>query len=140
MTKCTFNYLEKQWVQNVLHVCLPNCQRRDKAFHPQTVKIFQCKELLIIELLKRYSNDSFMFWQLNTNFGNFKTCLNDMHPSITYRYMVLFFDEPEDFCFFHALHEIYAMMCNLLEHGLRHETDQIKMTETQISFDLADCF
>ena len=44
------------------------------------------------------------------------------------------------FWVFHALHEIYAMICNRLEYGLRHETDQIEMTETQISFDLADCF
>ena len=44
------------------------------------------------------------------------------------------------FRLFHSLHETYAMICNRLEHGLRHETDQTEMTETKISFDLADCF
>ena len=55
-------------------------------------------------------------------------------------FWMLFLDEPEDFRLFHALYEIYAMLCNRLEHGLRHETDQIEMTETQISLDFADCF
>ena len=32
------------------------------------------------------------------------------------------------------------MIYNRLEHGLRHETDHFEMTETQISFDLADYF
>ena len=53
---------------------------------------------------------------------------------------MLFLDEPEDFRLFHALHEIYAMICNRMEHGLRNETDQIEITETHISFDLADYF
>ena len=53
---------------------------------------------------------------------------------------MLFFDEPEDFRLFHALYEIYAMIWNRLEHGLRHEINRIEMTKTQISFDLVDCF
>ena len=32
------------------------------------------------------------------------------------------------------------MICNSLEHGTCYETNQIETTETQISFDLADCF
>ena len=40
----------------------------------------------------------------------------------------IFLDEPEDFCLFQALHEIYAIICNRLEHGLRHETNQIEIT------------
>ena len=66
------------------------------------------------------------------------SCYQDALPGTLF--WVLFLDEPEDFRFFHALHEIYAMICNPLEHGLLHETDQTEMTETKISFDLADCF
>ena len=55
-------------------------------------------------------------------------------------FWVHFLDEPEHFHLFRALHEIYAMICNRLEHGLRQETNRIEMTETQISFELADCF
>ena len=52
---------------------------------------------------------------------------------------VLFSGEPENFLLFHALHKIYPLICNRLEHQLRHETDQNAMTET-ISFDFAHCF
>ena len=41
-----------------------------------------------MELLKRYMEDGFIFWPLN--FENFKTCLNNMHPSIK-----LTFENPE---------------------------------------------
>ena len=45
---------------------------------------------LLIELLKRYMDDSFTFWPLKLNFENFKTFLNNMHPSINFR-----FEKPE---------------------------------------------
>ena len=54
-------------------------------------------------------------------------CYQDASPGTLF--WVLFLDEPEDFRLFHALHEIYTMICNRLEHGLRHETNRIKMTE-----------
>ena len=65
-------------------------------------------------------------------------CYQDASPGTLF--WALFLDEPEDFRLFHALHEIYSMICNSLEHGLRHETDQIEITETQISLDLSDSF
>ena len=55
-------------------------------------------------------------------------------------FWVFFLDDPEDFRLFHALHEIHSMICKILKHGLCHETDQIEMKETYISFDLADSF
>ena len=67
-------------------------------------------------------------------------------------FWVLFLDEPEDFRLFHALHQIYAMKQivitineNVIKNRqevcrLRHETDQIEITVTQISFDSADFF
>ena len=35
-----------------------------------------------MQLLKRYMDDGFIFWPLKVNFEDFKTCLNNMHPSI----------------------------------------------------------
>ena len=46
-------------------------------------------------------------------------------------FWVLFLDEPEDLRLFHVFHEIYTMICDRLEHRLRHETNQIESTETQ---------
>ena len=48
----------------------------------------ECK--LLMELLKRYTDDGFIFWPLKLNFENFKTCLNNMHPSIKFT-----FEKPE---------------------------------------------
>ena len=48
----------------------------------------ECK--LIMELSKRYMDDGFIFWPLKLNFENFKTCLNNMHPSIKFT-----FENPE---------------------------------------------
>ena len=33
MTTCTFIYLEQQWAQNVLPVCLFNCRLEETTFH-----------------------------------------------------------------------------------------------------------
>ena len=43
----------------------------------------ECK--LILELLKRYMDDGFIFLTLKLNFENSKTYLNNMHPSINSR-------------------------------------------------------
>ena len=47
---------------------------------PQYFNESECE--LIMELLKRYMDDGFIFWPLKLNFENFKTCLNNMDPSI----------------------------------------------------------
>ena len=47
---------------------------------PQYFNERECE--LIMELLKRYMDDGFIFWPLKLNFENFKTCLNNMDPSI----------------------------------------------------------
>ena len=39
-----------------------------------------------MELLKRYIDDGFVFCPLKLNFENFKTCLNNMHPSIKFTF------------------------------------------------------
>ena len=62
-----------------------------KCFTNELPKYFnesECK--LIMELLKRYMDDDFIFWLLKLNFENFKTCLNNMHPSIKFT-----FEKPE---------------------------------------------
>ena len=47
---------------------------------PQYFNESECE--LIMELLKRYMDDGFIFWPLKLNFENFKACLNNMDPSI----------------------------------------------------------
>ena len=47
---------------------------------PQYFNESECE--LIMELLKRYMDDGFIFWPLKLNFENFKTCLNNTDPSI----------------------------------------------------------
>ena len=63
MTTCTFIYLEQQWAQNVLPVCLFNCRLEEtKLFINKLPKYFnesECK--LIMELLKRYMDDGLCF-------------------------------------------------------------------------------
>ena len=39
-----------------------------------------------MELLKRYMDDGFIFWSLKVIKGNFKTCLNNMHPPIKFMF------------------------------------------------------
>ena len=57
------------------------------------------------------------------------------------RYAGCFFlDRPDNLRLFRAFHEIYAMICNRLEHGWCHEAIRIETMGIQISFDLADCF
>ena len=34
-----------------------------------------------MELLKHYMDGAFIYWPFKLNFENFKTCLNNMHPS-----------------------------------------------------------
>ena len=56
-----------------------------KLFINELAKHFnesECK--LIMELLKRYMDDGFIFWPLKLTFENFKTCLNNIHPSIKF--------------------------------------------------------
>ena len=56
-----------------------------KLFINELAKYFnesECK--LIVELLKRYMDDGFIFWSLKFTFENFKTCLNNIHPSIKF--------------------------------------------------------
>ena len=65
--------------------------KETKLFTYELPKYFnksECK--LIMELLKRYMDDGFIFWPLKLNFRNFKTCLNNMHPSIKFK-----FENPE---------------------------------------------
>ena len=52
-----------------------------KLFTNELPKYFEKSECeLIMELLKRYTDDGFIFWPLKFNFKKFKTCLNNMHP------------------------------------------------------------
>ena len=46
---------------------------------PKYFNEYECK--LIMELLKRYMGDGFIFLPLKLNFENFQTCLNNMHAS-----------------------------------------------------------
>ena len=60
---------------------------KTKLFPNELPKYFsesKCK--LIIKLLKRYMDDGFIFWPLKLNFENFKTCLNNMLPSIKFTF------------------------------------------------------
>ena len=80
------------------HKCAPSYAcltvgylKETKRFTYELPKYFnesECK--LIMELLKRYMDDGFIFWPLKLNFGNFKTCLNNMHPSSKFK-----FENPE---------------------------------------------
>ena len=58
-----------------------------KLFASEIQKYFNendCK--IIIELLKRYMDDGFIFWPEHLNFEHFKMCLNNMHPSIKFTF------------------------------------------------------
>ena len=58
-----------------------------KLFINKLPKYFNVSELkLIMELLKRYMDDGFIFCLLKLNFKNFKTCSNNMHPSIKFTF------------------------------------------------------
>ena len=78
--------------------CAPPCAcltvsylEESKLFFSELPKYFNERECkLITELLKRYMDDGFIFWPLNWNIENFKTCLNKMHPSIKFM-----FEKPE---------------------------------------------
>ena len=62
-----------------------------KLFTSELLKYFnesECK--LIMELMKRYMDDGFIFWPLKLDFENFKKCLNNLHPSIKFT-----FENPE---------------------------------------------
>ena len=76
-TKCALPY-----------VCLTvGYLEETKPFTKELPKYFnesECK--LIMELLKRYMDDGFIFWPLKLNFENFKICLNNMHPSIKFTF------------------------------------------------------
>ena len=50
----------------------------------------QSDSKLIMELLKHYMDDDFIFWPSKLNFQNFKTCLNNIHSSIKFA-----FEKPE---------------------------------------------
>ena len=80
-TKCVLPY-----------VCLAvGYLKETKRFTNELPKYFneiECK--LILELLKRYMDDGFIFWSLKLNFENFKICLNNMLPSIKFM-----FEKPE---------------------------------------------
>ena len=39
-----------------------------------------------MELLKRYVGDGFILFTLQLNFENFKTCLNNMRPSVKFTF------------------------------------------------------
>ena len=60
-----------------LYACLTvGYLEETKLFTNELPKYFnesECK--LLIELLKRYMDDGFIFWPLKLNFENFKTCL-----------------------------------------------------------------
>ena len=65
----------------------PAALEETKRFIDELPKYFNESESnLIIELLKRYIDDGFIFCQLKLNFENFKTCLNNMHPSIKFTF------------------------------------------------------
>ena len=62
-----------------------------KLFTNKLQKYFnesECK--FIMGLLKRYMDNGFILWPLKLNFENFKTCLNNMHPSLKFT-----FENPE---------------------------------------------
>ena len=72
VTTCTFNYLEQQWAQNVLPRVLVCYLEETKLFTSELPKYFnesECK--LIMELLKRYMDDGFIFWLLKLDSENF---------------------------------------------------------------------
>ena len=76
-TKCappyaclTIGYLEET---KLFTHKLPKCFNQD-----------ECNQ--IIQLLKRYMDDGFIFWPETLNFENFKTSLNSMHPSIKFTF------------------------------------------------------
>ena len=75
-----------------LYACLTaGYLEETKLFTYKLQKYFNESECnLIMELLKRYMDDGFIFWSLKLNFENFKTCLNNMHPSIKFM-----FENPE---------------------------------------------
>ena len=58
-----------------------------KLFTSELPKYFnesECK--LIMELLKRYMDDGFIFWLLKLDSENFLKCLNNQHPSIKFTF------------------------------------------------------
>ena len=58
-----------------------------KLFTQELTKYFnqdECNQ--IIQLLKRYMDDGFIFWPETLNFENFETSLNSMHPSIKFTF------------------------------------------------------
>ena len=60
---------------------------KTKLFTQELPKYFnqdECNQ--IIQLLKRYMDDGFIFWPKTLNFENFKTSLNIMHPSIKFTF------------------------------------------------------
>ena len=58
-----------------------------KLFTQELPKYFNQDEgNQIIQLLKRYMDDGFIFWPETLNFENFKTSLNSMHPSIKFTF------------------------------------------------------
>ena len=62
-----------------------------KLFTNKLQKYFnesECK--FIMGLLKRYMDNGFILWPLKLNFENFKTCLNNTHPSLKFT-----FENPE---------------------------------------------
>ena len=75
-----------------LYACLTaGYLEETKLFTYKLQKYFNESECnLIMELLKCYMDDGFIFWSLKLNFENFKTCLNNMHPSIKFM-----FENPE---------------------------------------------
>ena len=62
-------------------VCLSNCwlcRIEAKLFTNKVPEYFnESEHKFILELLKRYMDDGFIFWRLKLNFENFKTCLNN---------------------------------------------------------------
>ena len=72
-TKCALPY-----------ACLTvGCLEETKVFTNKLPKCFNESEWkLIMELLKRYMDDCFIFWPFKLYFENFKICLNKIHPSI----------------------------------------------------------
>ena len=75
-----------------------------------------------MKLLKRYMDDGFIFWPLKLNIENFKTCLNNMHPSIKFTF--------EDLEIIYQ-NEKKVQVFNFLDVNLLHEDNSV---ETHISF------
>ena len=60
------------------------CLEETTNVSPKYFNESECK--LIMELLKRIMGDGFIFWPLKLSFEKFKTCLNNINPSIKFTF------------------------------------------------------